>query len=94
MSDADAPALAKPDPAPVLLVVDDDASIRRALGRLLTSAGYAVETFGSAQELLAREPLTGPGCLILDVRMPGLSGAGPRRISCVNRARWTVAEGR
>jgi RNA polymerase sigma factor (sigma-70 family) len=74
VSDADAPAVAKPDSAPVLLVVDDDASVRRALARLLTAAGYLVETFGSAQELLAREPLTGPGCLILDVRMPGLSG--------------------
>lgn len=59
---------------PVLLVVDDDESVRRSLARLLTAAGYDVETFPSAAELLAREPLTGPGCLILDVRLPGLSG--------------------
>lgn len=59
---------------PVLLVVDDDPSVRRSLARLLRSAGYAVETFGSASELLAREPLSTPGCLILDVRLPGLSG--------------------
>lgn len=59
---------------PVLLVVDDDESVRRSLARLLTAAGYNVETFPSAAELLAREPLTGPGCLILDVRLPGLSG--------------------
>lgn len=59
---------------PLLLVVDDDESVRRSLARLLTSAGYAVETFGSAAELLGREPLTGPGCLVLDVQLPGLSG--------------------
>jgi RNA polymerase sigma factor (sigma-70 family) len=61
-------------PAPVLLVVDDDESVRRALRRLLTAFGYVVETFASASELLAREPLAGPGCLILDVQLPGLSG--------------------
>lgn len=61
-------------PAPVLLVVDDDESVRRALRRLLTVSGYVVETFASATELLAREPLTGAGCLILDVQLPGLSG--------------------
>jgi FixJ family two-component response regulator len=60
--------------APILLVVDDDASVRRALTRLLTAAGYTVEAFASAPELLAREPLTGPGCLILDLLLPGLSG--------------------
>jgi FixJ family two-component response regulator len=59
---------------PVVLVVDDDESVRRALTRLLTVAGYTVETFPSAAELLAREPLSGPGCLILDIRLPGLSG--------------------
>jgi len=60
--------------APILLVVDDDESVRGALRRLLMTAGYSVETFASAKELLAREPLTVPGCLLLDVQMPGLSG--------------------
>jgi FixJ family two-component response regulator len=60
--------------APILLVVDDDESVRRALWRLLSAAGYAVETFATAQELLEREPLTVAGCLILDVHLPGLSG--------------------
>lgn len=63
-----------PDKPPTLLVVDDDESVRRALERLLSVSGYAVETFGSANEFLAREPLTGPGCLILDVLLPGLGG--------------------
>ena len=60
--------------APILLVVDDDESVRRALSRLLTAAGYAVETFATAGDLLDREPLTVAGCLILDVNLPGQSG--------------------
>jgi FixJ family two-component response regulator len=63
-----------PREGPTVLVVDDDASMRGALQHLLTSAGYAVETFASATELLAREPLAVHGCLILDVRLPGTSG--------------------
>lgn len=56
-------------------VVDDDASLRTALERLLSKAGYIVETYSSAQELLVRLPdETQPGCILSDVRMPGLSG--------------------
>jgi FixJ family two-component response regulator len=56
-------------------VVDDDASLRTALKRLLNKAGYIVETYPSAQELLQHLPdETQPGCLLSDVRMPGLSG--------------------
>src|SRR5947199_6333316 len=58
----------------VVCVVDDDESVRRALGRLLKSAGYAAETFASAEDYLAREIFEGPICLVLDVRMPGLKG--------------------
>lgn len=57
-------------------VVDDDQSVRRGLRRLLKSAGYAAETFASAEDYLARELFEGPICLILDVRMPGLNGLG------------------
>ena len=60
--------------APMVFVVDDDPSVRRSLTRLLASAGYTVEAFASAKEFLAREPYAGPCCLVLDVRMPGLSG--------------------
>jgi FixJ family two-component response regulator len=60
--------------APMIFVVDDDPSVRTGLGRLLEAAGYAVETFASAREFLARAPHAGPGCLVLDVRMPGLTG--------------------
>lgn len=57
-------------------VVDDDQSVRRALRRLLKSAGFSAETFASAEDYLAREIFEGPTCLILDVRMPGLNGLG------------------
>jgi FixJ family two-component response regulator len=59
---------------PVVFVVDDDSSVRGALRRLLTSVGHACETFGSADEFLARLDPDLTGCLLLDVRMPGLSG--------------------
>jgi len=55
-------------------VVDDDQSVRRSLRRLFTSAGYAAETFASAEDYLAREIFPGPICLVLDVRMPGVNG--------------------
>jgi FixJ family two-component response regulator len=60
--------------APMVFLVDDDASVRKGLTRVLTSAGYAVEAFTSAREFLARAPYAGPCCLVLDVRMPGLTG--------------------
>ena len=61
-------------PASVVFVVDDDPSVRRAIKLLLESIGLEVELFGSAQEFLPRGPTKGPGCLILDVRLPGVSG--------------------
>ena len=57
-------------------MVDDDQSVRRGLRRLFKSAGYAAEMFASAEDYLAREIFTGPICLVLDVRMPGLNGLG------------------
>jgi FixJ family two-component response regulator len=60
--------------SPLVFVVDDDPSVRKSLTRLLASAGYGVETFTSAREFLTREPHPGPCCLVLDVRMPGLTG--------------------
>ena len=60
---------------PIVFVIDDDPSVRKALGRLLRSTGYAVETFGSSEEFLQNIPDgLGPSCLILDVKMPGLNG--------------------
>ena len=59
---------------PMVFIVDDDDSVRKALKRLVCSVGMKVETFASAQEFLSRERYDGPCCLVLDIRMPGLSG--------------------
>lgn len=59
---------------PTVFVIDDDPSVRKALARLLRSAGHQTETFISAEEFLSRPHYDGPGCLILDVKMPGQSG--------------------
>jgi FixJ family two-component response regulator len=64
MSEADA----------MIFVVDDDASMREALQRLLRSVGLQVTTFASAREFLHHRGADAPGCLVLDVRLPGLSG--------------------
>jgi len=63
-----------PTPRATVFVVDDDASVREALRGLLRSAGFGVETFASAHEFLARPPSDLPGCLVLDVGLPDLSG--------------------
>jgi FixJ family two-component response regulator len=60
--------------APVVFVVDDDASVRKSLARLVKTAGYEAEAFTSVRDFLARPPYDGPCCLVLDVRMPGLTG--------------------
>lgn len=59
---------------PTIFIVDDDAAVRDALKLLLRSVGQAVETFGSAQEFLDAYSEDRPGCLVLDIRMPGMSG--------------------
>ena len=67
------------DPDPVVFVVDDEASIREALTSLIRSVGLGVETFGSAGEFLNGQRPDAPGCLVLDVRLPGLSGLDLQR---------------
>ena len=59
---------------PIVFIVDDDDSVRRALARLIKSVDLNVETFASARDFLKRQPHNGPACLVLDMRMPGLSG--------------------
>ena len=59
---------------PTVFVIDDDASVRKGISRLLASMGFRSEAFGSAEEFLARERYEGVGCIVLDVRMPGLTG--------------------
>lgn len=58
----------------IVFVVDDDVSVREALESLVRSARLKVETFASAREFLANPPPAMPSCLVLDVRLPGLSG--------------------
>jgi len=64
---------------PVVFIVDDDSSVRKALTNLLRSVGLKVETFGTAQEFLSSKHPDAPGCLVLDVRLPGLSGLDLQR---------------
>lgn len=58
-----------------VFVVDDDASVRKAMKRLLTVHGYAVQTFASAEEFMRSGRVGTDGCLVLDMRLPGMSGA-------------------
>ena len=67
----------KPDS--IVYVIDDDPSIRDAIKSLIRSVGMRVETFGSAQEFMASSRPDAPACLVLDVRMPGLSGLDLQR---------------
>src|SRR5579864_5249703 len=64
---------------PIVFVVDDDPLIRDGLRSLIKSVGLHVETFGSSREFMQRRPSDAPGCLVLDVRLPGLSGLDLQR---------------
>jgi len=61
-------------PAPIVFVVDDDAGVRDAVQKLIASVGLRTETFGSTREFLSRKRTDGPACLVLDVRLPDVSG--------------------
>jgi two-component system response regulator FixJ len=61
-------------PAPLVRVVDDDASFRKAVARMLRASGFVVKTFASAAEFLARPEVEVPGCVLVDLQMPGSSG--------------------
>jgi FixJ family two-component response regulator len=67
------------DPSPIVFVIDDDPSLRRAIKRLVQSVGLDVETLGSAKEFLSASRLDAPSCIILDVRLPGMSGLDLQR---------------
>jgi FixJ family two-component response regulator len=64
---------------PVVAVVDDDASVRKAIRRLLIASDCSVETFASGEEFLASLSKHSPDCLILDLHMPGLTGLDVQR---------------
>jgi FixJ family two-component response regulator len=64
----------QPAPLPTVFVIDDDEDMRSALGNLFRSVGHEVKLFGSAAEFLQDTSSDAPGCLVLDVRLPGMSG--------------------
>ena len=70
------PPVPRPSPhgPPTVFVVDDDPAVLKSLSRLLRSAGLAVATFSSSRDFLDRHDPNTPGCLVLDVAMPGLNG--------------------
>ena len=68
------------DSRPVVLVIDDDVSVRTALRRQLTAAGWAADSFGSLGEMLQCTDADRPGCVLMDVRLPGLSGLESRSL--------------
>ena len=71
----------------LICIVDDDQSVRESLARLIRSLGFAVRVFGSAEDFLTAGPEFKPDCLVLDVRMPGMSGIElQRELSAINRA--------
>lgn len=72
----------------VVFLVDDDLSFRRSCERLLSLAGYRVESFSSAQEFLERGPADIPACLVTDLRMPGMNGLSLQ--SEVANAGWEI----
>jgi FixJ family two-component response regulator len=63
-----------------LLVVEDDAGMRQAIGRLLDAAGFHVASFSSAEELLRGNTSSSAACLIFDIQLPGISGFELRRV--------------
>lgn len=67
------------EPAPVVIIVDDDQSFRTFLSRLIGTIGLKTILFASAEEFLSTHPPDGPACLVLDVQMPGLSGLDLQR---------------
>src|SRR5256885_1437928 len=70
----DARESSSPEPQPTVFVVDDDEAVRESLRWLVRSVGLAVQAYASGEEFLRAFDADRPGCLVLDVRMPGMSG--------------------
>jgi FixJ family two-component response regulator len=74
----------------LISIVDDDESVRQGLSRLLTSVGFSINTFSSAEEYLSSDQLDRADCLILDIRMSGMSGLELRRQLVANHSKVPV----
>ena len=68
-----------PEPVPLVVIVDDDASVRQSTYRLVRSFGYRARSFGSGEEFLGSDAAREMACLLLDVRMPGMDGLEVQR---------------
>jgi FixJ family two-component response regulator len=77
-------------PAPVVYVVDDDVSVRESLELMLRFEGWHVETFAAAQQFLDRSPVDGPGCVVIDLSLPDLSGLDLQKLLLTDRANLPV----
>lgn len=83
-------ALITTEKSPTIVVIDDDASMRRGLDNLFKSVGFAVELFASPQEFLQSNRPDRPGCIVLDVRFPGRSGLDMQRELAQANARLPI----
>jgi FixJ family two-component response regulator len=79
------------EPPPTVIVIDDDPAVRESLSSLLRSVGLQVQLFGSVGEFLNSSYPDGPSCLVLDVRLPGLSGLDlQQELAAANNHRSTI----
>ncbi|MEI9968242.1 MAG: response regulator [Terracidiphilus sp.] len=74
----------------IIAIIDDDEPLREALGSVLKAAGYSIDTFASAEEFLGSPSRDEIACLILDVRLPGMSGIELQRRLCESGSRIPV----
>jgi FixJ family two-component response regulator len=77
-------------PAPLVAIVDDDASVRQSTDRLVRSFGYRTQVFGSGQEFLSAAASQRADCVLLDVRMPGMDGLDVQRSLTERGARIAI----
>ena len=81
-----------PKSGPMISIVDDDVSVRRALRRLVGTAGYLVETFASGPEFLRSAPSTRTACLVLDIYLEGMTGFVTDWLASWERATLTAEQ--
>jgi FixJ family two-component response regulator len=80
----------RPEQAPLVAIVDDDASVRQSTDRLIRSFGYRTQVFGSGEEFLSSGAADQAACLLLDVRMPGMDGLDVQRRLAERSARIPI----
>jgi len=78
------------DQQPIVFIIDDDSSIREGVADLLRSIGLQVQAFASTQQFLDSKRPDAPGCIVLDVRLPGLSGLDSQRVLAISDIRLPI----